>query len=61
MLFPRQQDLEDLLTDPNYFQAIFMGLPKVQELMGSLLELGRANEALASKWRWMIGDGADSR
>ncbi|KIM28421.1 hypothetical protein M408DRAFT_329484 [Serendipita vermifera MAFF 305830] len=44
-----QQDLEDLLSDTHYFQTIFMGLSKVQALLVSLVELGRANEALAKK------------
>jgi hypothetical protein len=44
----RRQDLEDLLTDQEYFQTIFMGLPRVQSMLQSLVELGRANESIAS-------------
>ncbi|PVF98457.1 hypothetical protein CPB86DRAFT_705075 [Serendipita vermifera] len=44
-----RQDLEDLLTNEQYFQTVFMGLPRVQSLLLSLLELGRANEAIAKK------------
>jgi hypothetical protein len=44
----RRQDLEDLLTDQEYFQTVFMGLPKVQSMLQSLVELGRANESIAS-------------
>jgi len=44
-----RQDLEDLLTDQEYFQTIFMGLPRVQAMLQSLVELGRANESIAKK------------
>ncbi|CAG7853060.1 SubName: Full=Uncharacterized protein {ECO:0000313/EMBL:CCA72525.1} [Serendipita indica DSM 11827] len=44
-----RQDLEDLLTDQEYFQAVFMGLPRVQAMLQSVVELGRANEAIANK------------
>ena len=46
--YDRRQDLEDLLTDQEYFQTIFMGLPRVQAMLQSLVELGRANESIAS-------------
>jgi ESCRT-I complex subunit VPS37 len=50
VIIRRRQDLEDLLTDQQYFQTVFMGLPRVQSLLLSLLELGRANEAIASEY-----------
>lgn len=42
-----QEDLEDLLTDPQYFQAIFHSLPRVKELMQAQSELGMANQSIA--------------
>ncbi|KAG8836480.1 hypothetical protein FRC18_011327 [Serendipita sp. 400] len=44
-----RQDLEDLITDQEYFQATFMGLPRVQAMLQSMIELGRANESIAKK------------
>ena len=44
----RRDDLEDMLADPAYFQAIFHTLSKVKELNQSRAELGLANEAIAS-------------
>ncbi|KAI9451393.1 hypothetical protein F5148DRAFT_1239653 [Russula earlei] len=44
-----RDDLEDLLTDPAYFQAIFHTLPKVKELYQSQAELGLANETIANQ------------
>lgn len=40
-------DLEDLLVDPAYFQAIFHSLGRVQDLYKSQAELGLANETIA--------------
>ncbi|KAF8133774.1 hypothetical protein EV363DRAFT_933467 [Boletus edulis] len=40
-------DLEDLMNDPAYFQAVFHSLPRVQALYQSQTELGMANEAIA--------------
>jgi ESCRT-I complex subunit VPS37 len=44
-----RQDLEDLLNEPEYFQATFLSLPRVKHILQSQVELGRANEAIASK------------
>ena len=43
----RREDLEDMLADPAYFQAIFHTLSKVKELYQSQAELGLANETIA--------------
>ncbi|TFK74853.1 hypothetical protein BDN72DRAFT_759038 [Pluteus cervinus] len=43
-----RQDLEDILSDPVYFQAIFHSLERVKALYQSQAELGRANESIAS-------------
>jgi hypothetical protein len=45
----RRDDLEDLLADPSYFQAIFHTLSKVKELYQNQAELGLANETIASE------------
>lgn len=42
-----REDLEDLLADPAYFQAIFHSLDRVKELYKSQAELGLANETIA--------------
>ncbi|RDB17865.1 Vacuolar protein-sorting-associated protein 37 1 [Hypsizygus marmoreus] len=42
-----REDLEDLLTDPLYFQAIFHSLDRVKALYQSQAELGMANESIA--------------
>lgn len=44
----RREDLEDLISDPVYFQAIFHSLECVKDLYKSQAELGMANEAIAS-------------
>ena len=44
----RREDLEDMLADPAYFQAIFHTLPKVKELYKGQAELGHASETIAS-------------
>lgn len=44
----RREDLEDLLVDPAYFQAIFHSLQKVRSLYQAQAELGLANESIAS-------------
>jgi ESCRT-I complex subunit VPS37 len=44
-----REDIEDLLADPTYFQAIFHSLPQVKALYQSQAELGSANEAIACK------------
>ena len=44
----RREDLEDMLADPAYFQAIFHSLSKVKELYNGQAELGRANGTIAS-------------
>jgi len=42
-----REDLEDMLSDPVYFQAIFHSLQLVKDLYNSQTELGLANEAIA--------------
>ncbi|KAI0345991.1 hypothetical protein BDW22DRAFT_1370417 [Trametopsis cervina] len=42
-----REDLEDLLADPTYFQAIFHSLDRVKALYQSQAELGLANESIA--------------
>ncbi|PFH47461.1 hypothetical protein AMATHDRAFT_152006 [Amanita thiersii Skay4041] len=42
-----RQDLEEILDDPVYFQAIFHSLEKVKEMYRAQTELGLANEAIA--------------
>ena len=44
----RREDLEDILADPAYFQAIFHSLPSVRSLFQAQAELGSANESIAS-------------
>ncbi|KAG6900042.1 hypothetical protein C0993_003673 [Termitomyces sp. T159_Od127] len=43
-----REDLEDLLTDPQYFQAIFHSLDRVKALYQGHAELGMANESIAN-------------
>ncbi|KAJ6585091.1 hypothetical protein B0H19DRAFT_1108191 [Mycena capillaripes] len=43
-----REDLEDLLNDPVYFQAIFHSLSRVKAMYQSQAELGMANESIAS-------------
>jgi hypothetical protein len=54
----RREDLEDMLADPAYFQAIFHTLSSVKELYKGQAELGRANgtiaSALTSKYLWFL-------
>ena len=52
----RREDLEDMLADPVYFQAIFHSLGQVKALYQAQAELGMANESIASKCFW-IADG----
>ncbi|KZV73796.1 hypothetical protein PENSPDRAFT_648561 [Peniophora sp. CONT] len=42
-----REDLEDLLVDPAYFDAIFHELPQVKELLQAQSELASANESIA--------------
>ncbi|TFL01765.1 hypothetical protein BDV98DRAFT_507174 [Pterulicium gracile] len=42
-----RDDLQDLLMDPAYFQAIFHSLARVKVLYAAQSELGMANEAIA--------------
>jgi hypothetical protein len=44
----RREDLEDMLADPAYFQAIFHSLERVRLLFQAQAELGMANESIAS-------------
>lgn len=43
-----REDLEDLLTDPLYFQAVFHSLERVKALYQAQAELGLANESIAN-------------
>jgi len=45
-----REELEDLLSDPIYFQAVFHSLGRVKALYQSQAELGLANEAIASTY-----------
>ena len=45
----RREDLEDLLVDPQYFQAVFHTLNQVKALYQAQAELGLANETIASE------------
>lgn len=47
--FCRREDLEDMLSDPVYFQAVFHSLQQVGDLYNTQSELGMANEAIASR------------
>ncbi|KAG8863121.1 hypothetical protein FRB96_009302 [Tulasnella sp. 330] len=42
-----REDLEDLLTDPLYFQSTFHSFYRVKALLQAQQELGKANEAVA--------------
>jgi len=42
-----REDLEDMLSDPVYFQAVFHSLQQVKDLYKSQTDLGKANEATA--------------
>jgi hypothetical protein len=50
----RREDLEDLLSDPVYFQAIFHSLNQVKALYQAQAELGLANESIASQCDLLI-------
>nr|VWP00953.1 AAA domain-containing protein [Ganoderma boninense] len=43
-----REDLEDLLADQQYFQAVFHTLPQVKLLYQGQADLGSANESIAS-------------
>ncbi|KAF5372272.1 hypothetical protein D9757_009640 [Collybiopsis confluens] len=43
-----RQDLEDLLNDSNYFQAVFNSLPRVKAMYDAQTELGNANASIAN-------------
>ncbi|KAI0031061.1 hypothetical protein K488DRAFT_79283 [Vararia minispora EC-137] len=43
-----REDVEDLLSDQAYFDAIFHSLPQVKDLYQAQAELGKANESIAS-------------
>ncbi|KAF7314442.1 Vacuolar protein-sorting-associated protein 37 1 [Mycena kentingensis (nom. inval.)] len=44
-----REDLEDLLSDPVYFQAVFHSLSRVKAMYQTQAELGMANESLAKR------------
>lgn len=50
--------MEDILTDPQYFQVIFHTLNQVKQLHQAQADLGLANEAIARK---IIDHNARSR
>lgn len=50
----RREDLEELLVDPAYFQAIFHSLEQVKALYQAQAELGLANESIARQWHLFI-------
>ncbi len=43
-----REDLEDMLSDQSYFQAVFHSLPRVKAMYQAQSELGMANEAISS-------------
>jgi len=43
-----REDLEDMLTEPAYFQAVFHSLERVRLLFQAQAELGMANESIAN-------------
>ncbi|KAG8929728.1 hypothetical protein FRC02_005159 [Tulasnella sp. 418] len=45
----RREDLEDLLTDPLYFQAVFHSTARAKALLQAQAELGLANESIAKR------------
>ncbi|KAF8895345.1 hypothetical protein BD779DRAFT_1466786 [Infundibulicybe gibba] len=51
-----REDLEDLLTDPNYFQAVFHSLDRVKSLYQAQAELGMANESIARTTVYICGE-----
>lgn len=44
----RKQDLEQLVSDPEYFQSVFYSLTHVKDTLQSQVDLGRANADIAS-------------
>lgn len=50
----RREDLEELLVDPAYFQAIFHSLEQVKALYQAQAELGLANESIARQWHLFL-------
>jgi hypothetical protein len=44
-----REDLEDMLNDQTYLQAVLQTLPHVKEMNQAQIELGLANESIASK------------
>jgi len=55
----RREDLEDLLADPAYFQAIFHSLDRVKELYKSQAELGLANETIARELLFVVYEASN--
>ena len=47
----RREDLEELLVDPAYFQAVFHSLEQVKALYRAQGEVGAANEAIARMYQ----------
>ncbi|QRV77690.1 modifier of rudimentary (Mod(r)) domain-containing protein [Ceratobasidium sp. AG-Ba] len=56
-----REDLECLLSDPAYFQAIFHSLSHTKALLASQTELGMANEAIAKRNLALQGELYDLR
>lgn len=55
-----REDIEDLLSDPTYFQALFHSLPRVKAMYQAQAELGMANEAIASE-QWIFAPNCVKR
>lgn len=51
-----REDLEDLLSDHTYFEAVFHSLPRVRAMYDAQAELGLANDSIA-KNNLSIQDG----
>lgn len=56
-----REDLESLLSDPAYFQAIFHSLAHTKAMLASQSELGMANEAIAQRNLALQGELYDLR
>ncbi|KAG9105273.1 hypothetical protein FRC07_009433 [Ceratobasidium sp. 392] len=56
-----REDLESLLSDPAYFQAIFHTLGHTKALLAAQTELGMANEAIAKRNLSIQGELYDLR
>lgn len=48
-LLIRREDLEDLLADPQYYDAILNNLPRIKSMNQAQQELANANQSIARK------------